>query len=315
MRDACIVVLPDGDPIDCRDFVTAIAGAFVPVPANGASGMACIVGKLLHVPVADSGHEVQQANLRHEDSPSLLPLVEAQLDQPKPAAEESYFPMKLGSDEAAWLRSELDRLPSLIWPVPEARRVEFLNAYRQIAEDRTWVPHLFTPGEVELRGKRQAPLIDAHLAALQGACDDGSVRIFDRTAIALKRLHPGLGCFITRREAKSYLEQRGLAFRELADGQTRNQDGSRVRSSGSNEKSAKQQGKVGEPRLKPEERVEIVELYFKLKAAGERAYTHKTAVEYGVSPRTVSKLVKKAAEDRDATKGGRIDRLLAGSAS
>jgi hypothetical protein len=249
MHTATVVHLPDGDPIDCRDLVQAIAGAFVPVPPNGASAMACIVGKLLHVPVAGSGQEMQPANSLHQDSLSPSLLVQTQLDQPEPAVDKSYFPMELGPDETAWLRSVLDNLPSLIWPVSDVRRIEFLDACRQIAGDRRWEPNVFTPGEVELRRRRQALLIDAHFAALQDACGEGSVRIFDRTGIVLKRLHPGLGCSITRREAKSYLEQRGLAFREMADDQTRNQDGSRVPPSSSSEKQVKRQGKVGEPRL------------------------------------------------------------------
>ncbi|CAJ8829113.1 phage transcriptional regulator AlpA [Burkholderia pseudomallei] len=315
MRTATVVDLPDGDPIDCRDLVQAIAGAFVPVPENGASAMACIAGKILHVTAAGSWQEAQQADLFGKNSSAPTLFAQSQLDLPEPTVHELYLPMQLTREEIAWLRSVLDDLPSLRWPVSEARRIEFLNAYRRAASDKNWEPNVFTPGEVELRRRRQAPLVDAHWEALQAACSERSVRIFDRTGIVLKRLHPGLGCFITRREAKSYLEQRGLVFRELADGQACNQDGAHVPPSSSSAKPVKRQGTVGKPRLTPEERVAIVKLYFKLKTAGEHAYTEKTAAEYGVSTRTVSTLVKKAEEDSDVTKGGRIDRLLAGSVS
>lgn len=212
MHTATVVDLPDGDPIDCRDLVQAIAGAFVPVPENGASAMACIAGKILHVTAAGSGREAQQADLfgKNSSAPSLF--AQSQLDLPEPTVHELYLPMQLTPEEIAWLRSKLDDLPSLRWPVSEARRIEFLDAYRRVATDKNWEPNVFTPGEVELRRRRQAPLVDAHWDALQGACGEGSVRIFDRTGIALKRLHPGLGCFISRREAKNYLEQRGLAL-------------------------------------------------------------------------------------------------------
>lgn len=212
MHAATVVDLPDGDPIDCRDLVQAIAGACVPVPENGASAMACIAGKILHVTAAGSGQEAQQADLfgKNSSAPSLL--AQAQLDLPEPTVHELYLPMQLTPEEISWLRSILDDLPSLRWPVSEARRIEFLNAYRRVASDKNWEPNVFTPGEVELRRRRQAPLVDAHWEALQDACGEGSLRIFDQTGIVLKRLHPGLGCFISRREAQNYREQRGLAL-------------------------------------------------------------------------------------------------------
>ncbi|QGT05894.1 hypothetical protein [Burkholderia pseudomallei] len=216
MHAATVVDLPDGDPIDCRDLVQAIAGAFVPVPENGASAMACIAGKILHVTAAGSGQETQQADLFGKNSSAPTLFAQSQLDLPEPTVHELYLPMQLTLEEIAWLRSILDDLPNLRWPVSEARRIEFLGAYRRVASDKNWEPNVFTPGEVELRRRRQAPLVDAHWEALQAACSEGSVRIFDRTGIVLKRLHPGLGCFVSRREAKSYLEQRGLALSDDA---------------------------------------------------------------------------------------------------
>ncbi|MFM0753652.1 hypothetical protein [Paraburkholderia strydomiana] len=274
MHVATVVDLPDGDPIDCRELVHAIAGAFVPVPANGARAMACIAGKILHVAVGFV-QEPQQVDLFGENSltPSLL--AQSQLDLPELSVHELHLPQKLKPEEIAWLRSELVDLPRLRWPVSEARRIEFLDAYRRVAGDRNWEPNVFTPGEVELRRKRQAPYVEAHWSALQDACDEGSVRIFDRTGIVLKRLHPGLGCFMSRREAKNYLEQRGLALLDdrLGAGSSAphvQPESTLVRGDASSSHSAKLTGQEGRrPDLSDKEILQLVEM----RLAGEPVAT------------------------------------------
>ncbi|WP_144157301.1 hypothetical protein [Paraburkholderia sp. BCC1885] len=306
MHAATVVELPDGDPIDCRDLIHAIAGAFLPVPTNGARAMACIAGKILHATAVSSGQEPQQADLFGKDSPAPSLLAQSQLDLPEPTVFELHLPQKLMPEEIVWLRSVLDDLPSLRWPVSEVRRIEFLDAYRRVADGRNWEPNVFTPSEVKLRRTRQAPYVDAHWTALQDACDEGLVRIFDTTGIALKRLHPGLGCLISRRHAKSYLEERGFTLSESANGPSLDRDGSHVELLEFGETSAKSESKVGKPRLTPAEKVELVEYYYKLKNSGMPDHTKKTAEKYKVSRHTVTDHVKKAAFAKEK----QIDRLL-----
>lgn len=203
---AARVVLPDGALIGLWDLSKAIARAAQPVVEDGASGIACVTAKLVDSGIPRTNLPLdQRANVPATDSEQ-----EAQTEPP--ATDTLWLPFPLDAEDRRRLEEVLPALPELRYPISDARRREFLAAYRQLASRRlNWEPVLVTKNDVERQQDRQDEVRRGHVAALRHAFDSGRLAVYDANHIPVERIVFTTDCFIPRHSALAYLEQLGLA--------------------------------------------------------------------------------------------------------
>lgn len=200
------VVLPDSALIGLWDLSKAIARAVQPVAEDGASGIACVTAKLV-----DSG--IPRTNLLADQRGNVLATDSEQEVQAEPLATDTlWLSFPLDAEDSRRLEEFLPELPELRYPISDARRREFLAAYRQLAGRRlNWEPVLLTKNDVERQQDRQDEVRRGHVAALRDAFDSGRLAVYDANHIPVERIVFTTDCFIPRYSALAYLQQLGLA--------------------------------------------------------------------------------------------------------
>lgn len=197
------VVLPDGALIGLWDLAQAIGRAIQPVVEEGASGMACVTAKLVN-----SG--IPRTHLL-PDQQGSVPATDAEQGAQPSATDTLWLPFELTTEDSRCLEKLLPELPGLRYPISDARRKEFLQAYRQLAsQPPNWEPVFLTQSDVERQQDRQDEIRRAHVAALRDAFDSGQLAVYDANHVPVERIVFTTDCFIPRHSALAYLEQLGL---------------------------------------------------------------------------------------------------------
>lgn len=231
-----VVDLPLDELIHCEAFARAIARAIHPMPEEGASGMACVTGKLVAPDLRKASPETElldavragiaatyptPALIEHDEQFELELRGEA-LEGERGATERQIwkwtanlqFPHKLTDTDRESLERILPDLPPLRYPLSERSREVFTQAFREKARDWLWEPILVTDAYVRLQNQRQEQTVKYHLATLADECSTGAVVIIDRGHTRLSRLAPVSGAYLSRKAAIDYLYRHGLGYRK-----------------------------------------------------------------------------------------------------
>lgn len=201
------VELPAGKLIKLLDFVRALAQATCPVIQNGASGIACITGKL--VPLAVTAHP--------ESSPPLPDTSSARpVDTGLASAIE--FRYELTSQDRRHLEEVLPKLPGLRYPLTEGMRVEFIEAYRTLTSNVAWTPILITDEDVEALHRKHHDAWMGHRESLMDAFSAGRLIACNAHHVPVRALGPG--CFIPRQSAIEYLMHYRIPYCETDSSST-----------------------------------------------------------------------------------------------
>lgn len=278
------VELPVGDLIGYLDFARALARAISPVVEDGATGLACITGKLV----------------RYAILPQALDLGSRQADQPPsetstastPAVSQLQLPYKLTPDDLRHLENLLPQLPTLCHPLSEDIRSGFMDAYRKVGET-DWEPTLLTELDIEAQRQRQEQAYAQFRQVLQDEFSNGRLAVCDAHHIPVRALGPG--SFVPRQSAIGHLTRYGLAYVSGAScvtkGAAATANGERLpaehQTPGSLLDSQRQ------PEARPRTPDEIVRFRLDLKLRGVKAFAKLTAEEFGVSDSYVRAVVRK----------------------
>lgn len=232
-----VVDLPLDELIDCEAFARAIARAIHPVPEEGASGMACVTGKLvapdlrkaspqtelLDAVRADiAGAAIPLPALIEHDGQFELELRGEALENERGATERQIwkltsdlqFPHKLTDKDRESLERILPDLPPLHYPLSDRSMEVFMQAFREKARDWLWEPILVTDAYVGWQHQRQEQTVKYHLATLADECSSGAIVILDRGRTRLSRFAPVSDAYLSRKAAIDYLYRHGLGYRK-----------------------------------------------------------------------------------------------------
>lgn len=231
-----VVDLPLDELIRCEEFARAIARAIYPVPEEGASGMACVTGKLvapdlrkalpgtdlLDAVRADIAETFPLPALIEHDEQLELELRGEALENERGATERQIwkstsdlqFPHKLTDTDRERLERILPDLPPLRYPLSDRSREVFTQAFREKARDWLWEPILVTDAYVGLQNQRQEQTVKYHLATLADECSSGAIVILDRGHTRLSRLAPVSDAYLSRKAAIDYLYRHGFRYRK-----------------------------------------------------------------------------------------------------
>lgn len=293
---SALVVLPEGTLISLWDLARAVACALRPVIGAGASGMDCVARKQVA-----SGLTIMDSLL---DIREGVPITGSDLEMDSFSAAERWRPQfELTPEDRQGLRELLPKLPELRYPIEQARRAEFLAAYRELARGRyNWEPILLTDGDVVKRQAEQDRVRCQYVDALREAFDAGTLVVCDANHIPVKRIVFTTNCFIPRHSAIAYLERHGFEHTvPEADASQRDAESKKAQCGQSNAK-----WRPGERKLTPKQRRELFECHEELKGK-VRAHVKTTAEKFGVSNKCVYEVVR---EIRNELEEKRIDQLL-----
>jgi hypothetical protein len=284
------VSLPEGELIDCQDFVNAIARARCPVP-DGAIGMECITGKLV---APDLRKPRPQRDLLQHDRvdadarlslPTAMERANDQLDQAPGAVErqiwkltvEHQFPKELTSSDRKRLRKVLPGLPPLRYPMSDDFREMFMQAFRVKACDWLWEPILLTDRYIQLQRQRQEHVFTEQLLVLGNEFSWEHVIIVDQAHIPVSTFNVHLGrghYFLSRQSAIQYLEQHGFGYGDIVLSKLLKDDPS---------SSVK--------RKQPVDKAAVYAFLVK-KRNGKENYNQLTCEKFGISPSYVRRIVR-----------------------
>ncbi|CAJ6042627.1 phage transcriptional regulator AlpA [Burkholderia pseudomallei] len=231
-----VVDLPLDELIHCEAFARAIARAIHPVPEEGASGMACVTGKLVAPDLRKASPQTELLDAVGADIAGAFPLpalierdeqLELELrgealENGRGATERQIwrltsnlqFPHKLTDTDRESLERILPDLPPLRYPLSDRSREVFTQAFREKARDWLWEPILVTDAYVERQRERQEQTVKYHLATLADECSSGGTAILDRARTRLRRLAPVSDAYLSREAAIDYLYRHGLRYRK-----------------------------------------------------------------------------------------------------
>lgn len=231
-----VVDLPLDELIRCEEFARAIARAIYPVPEEGASGMACVTGKLVAPDLRKASPETELLDAVRADIAGTFPLpaliehdVQLELELRGEALENErgaterqiwkltsdlQFPHKLTDPDRESLERILPDLPPLRYPLSDRSREVFTQAFREKARDWLWEPILVTDAYVGGQHQRQEQTVKYHLATLADECTSGAIVILDRGHTRLRRLAPASEAYLSRKVAIDYLYRHGLGYRK-----------------------------------------------------------------------------------------------------
>ncbi|WP_233425630.1 helix-turn-helix transcriptional regulator [Paraburkholderia kururiensis] len=244
-----VVDLPLDELIHCEEFARAIARAIHPVPEEGASGIACVTGKLVAPDLRKALPETELLDAVRADVAGAFPLpaliehdeqLELELrgealENERGAAERQIwkltsnlqFPHKLTDKDRVSLERILPDLPPLRYPLSDRSREVFTQAFREKARDWLWEPILVTDAYVGLQRERQEQTVKYHLATLADECSLGAIVILDWGRTRLSRLAPVSEAYLSRKAAIDYLYRHGLGYRKAKASARKSIDGQR----------------------------------------------------------------------------------------
>lgn len=227
------VNLPNGSMIDYWDFCTAIAEAFCPTRAEHYQGIECIVGKTVKSFLAVNEKwsfpaEFQTMSLSNgERTLDQLPpnqhgageataheLPSASNLQPHGA--EVSLPYQLTEADRRALSERLPDLPPLQYPISDADKDAFLDAWSRLKNRPTWEPILVTAAYIDRRKNEQSGVLAQHQTALQDEFASGKLDALNEYHAPVKALMAG--SFIPRQQVIAYLEQRCIPHSDMRGG-------------------------------------------------------------------------------------------------
>jgi len=160
-----------------------------------------------------------------------------------------------------------------------------------------------TEADIERRRAGQAEARELHQKAIRDEFHAGRIVAVDSRHVPVAALV--VGAYIPRDQAIAYLEGRGFAHSDMKSveelGVARP-----LELEPSSEQATGQPSIVGQSKLTPRQRAEMVARCRKLKSDGDRAFAKQTAEEFGVSERTVSKWVRLAEKAEEEEKKQRL---------
>lgn len=231
-----VVDLPLDELIHCEALARAIARAIHPVPEEGASGMACVTGKLVAPDLRKASPQTELLDAVRADIAGTFPLpalvehdeqLELELrgealENERGATErriwkltsDLQFPHKLTGRDRESLERILPELPPLRYPLSDRSREVFTQAFREKARDWLWEPILVTDAYVDWQQQRQEQTVKYHLATLADECSSGAIIILDWGHTRLSRLAPVSDAYLSRKAAIGYLYRHGLGYRK-----------------------------------------------------------------------------------------------------
>lgn len=297
---SALVMMPEGALISLWDLARAVACALRPVTGAGASGMDCVTRKQVAsgLPMMDSPLDIREG----------VSITGSDLEKDSFSPAERWRPQfELTPEDRQGLQELLPKLPELRYPIEDARRAEFLAAYRELAHGRyNWEPILLTEGDVAEQQAEQDSVRRRYVDALREAFDAGTLVVCDASHIPVKRIVFTTKCFIPRHAAIAYLERHGFGYRAPeADASHRDAEPEKAQCGQSNT-----QWRPGERKLTPEQRRELFEYHEELNGK-VKAHVKMTAEKFGVSTRYVNQVVR---EIRNELEEKRIDQLLVAKA-
>lgn len=323
---AC-VVLPDDLLFECSRFCTWIAQALVPAGEQGLRGIACIVGKRIdctpvrrtsgaagsrssHGPQPDLlggqlGHLMVSPKpnglfLAPWDDPSQMTLADDGYARDQLQITELSLQYPLTDDDRRFLESVLPHLPPLHYPMSEAGAKDFLDAWCSLPNRPEWEPVWVTAASIERRKAEQDAAMRRHLQALEGDFAQGLLAAVNSERIEVVAL--SRSCLIPREQAIAYLNRHGIRYRHQETGDD-TPGAKTARSEQRPEVPNCKQSAVGNSKLSPEQREQLVHYHEQLEKDGVKDPTMQTMKKFDVSDSYVRQLVRKAKARASLEKG------------
>lgn len=129
--------------------------------------------------------------------------------QPRQMVELS-MPYRLDENDRRALQEILPNLPQLQYPISDADKAAFLDAWFRLKERPAWEPVLVTTAYVERRKAAQPAALAEHQQALQAEFKSGRIDALNAHHVPVPVLMGG--SFISRQQAIAYLERRGFSY-------------------------------------------------------------------------------------------------------
>lgn len=304
------VNLPNGSMIDYWGFCMAIAEALCPTRAQHYQGVACIVGKMVKGCLADNEKWSFPAEFQTMSPPkgerTLGQLSRSQHGAGEATAHESpsasnlqprgadlSLPYQLTEADRHTLSEHLPDLPPLQYPISDADKNAFLDAWSRLKNRPTWEPILVTAAYIDRRKNEQLAVLAQHQTALQAEFVSGKLDALNEYHAPVKALMAG--SFISRQQATAYLERRGIAHSDMRGGEDRGGVVPKEAELPAKACTAKRKN-VGEPKYSKEKRRQIADESRALREA-RKPHIKPIAEFYGYSNRQVYNLVKEADQE------------------
>ncbi|MGA4244464.1 AlpA family phage regulatory protein [Ralstonia solanacearum] len=294
--------------IDYWDFCMAIAEAVCPTRAQHYRGIECIVGKMVKSFLADN----EKWSLPAEFQTMSFSKGQRTLDQPspnqhgagdatahelpsasnlQPQGGEVSLPYQLTEADRRALSERLPDLPPLQYPISDADKSAFLDAWFRLKNRPTWEPILVTAAYIDRRKNEQPAVLAQHQTALQDEFASGKLDALNAYHAPVRALMAG--SFIPRQQAIAYLERRGIAHSDQEAGNVPR--GPRAATPENRpEPAGGKRSPVDKQKLTDKDREELVAFHAALKRAGVKNPTQQTMDEYGVSDSYVRELIRQA---------------------
>lgn len=228
------VELPEGDLVGFLDLAKALARAENPVTQAGASDMECVTGKVAYVrvpnpklcavPREDSLPHQQRGDRAECLAPDLSPVTLGPCASPALSVESDdeseaatitlRLPFNLTAKERQQLQKLLPNLPRLIYPIPEERRTEFLQAFRKSVGGRWgWEPRFLTEADVRSQQDKQDSLYEEFQRALTAEFEAGRLIVCSASRVPAEDVSRGirLNYFVPRQSALDLVSRLGFS--------------------------------------------------------------------------------------------------------
>lgn len=323
---AC-VVLPGDTLLEYSTFCTWIAQVLVPSDEQGLHGIACIVGKRIDcTPLRRATGPAESRSSRGPqpdllggqlghlmvspvpnglflapwDAPSQMTLADDWNEQDQPQVTELSLEYPLADDDRSFLESVLPHLPPLHYPISEAASKAFLDAWCGLPNRPQWEPVWVTAAAIERRKAEQNAAMRRHLQALEDDFAQGLLAAVDSERIRVVAL--SRGCLIPREQAIAYLNRHGIGYRDQETGDD-TPDTKIAKPDHRPDVPNCKHGAVGNSKLSPEQREQLVQYHAQLQKDGVKDPTMQTMKKFGVSDSYVRQLVREAKARSSLEKG------------